>query len=138
MADDETSATTLDDWGKLLLRLSLGGMMLFHGIGKLGEGGIDGITQMVTAKGLPDAVAYGVYVGEIVAPLLIVAGLLTRLSGLVFAFNMGVAIWLAHSADLFVLSDHGSPALELQYLYLLGGLALACLGGGRLAIGKGG
>ncbi|MCB9898930.1 MAG: DoxX family protein [Planctomycetes bacterium] len=132
----DAASTTLEDWGKLLLRLSLGGLMLFHGIGKLGSGGIDGITQMVTAKGLPEAVAYGVYVGEVVAPILIIAGLLTRLAGFVFAFNMAIAIWLAHSADLLTLTEMGAPKLELQYLYLIGGLAIGCLGGGRLVIGK--
>ena len=31
-----------EDWGRLLLRLSIGGLMLFHGFEKL-TGGVDGI-----------------------------------------------------------------------------------------------
>ena len=127
---------TTDDWGKLLLRLAVGGLMLFHGVHKLHHG-VDPIIEMLTAQGLPDAAVYGVYVGELVAPLLIIAGLLTRLAGLIFAFNMGVAIMLAHSAELTVVNpETGAYALELHLLYLFGGLALACMGGGKLVVGK--
>jgi putative oxidoreductase len=127
--------TTLDDWGKLLLRLSVGGLMLFHGIDKL-TNGTAGITQMLVAKGLPEAMVYGVYVGEIVAPLLLLAGMFTRVAGLIVAGNMGVAIMLAHTAELTAVSAHGGSAVELQMLYLMGALALACMGGGKLSVNK--
>ena len=45
------------DLGRLLLRLALGGLIIFHGIAKL-RGGIDPITQLVTATGMPAFVAY--------------------------------------------------------------------------------
>lgn len=51
------------DLGKLLLRVTVGGLMLFHGITKLSQD-IDFIKGTATAKGLPEAIAYGVYVGE--------------------------------------------------------------------------
>ncbi len=59
-----------DDAGKLLLRLAVGGLMLFHGIHKLIDG-VDGISGMLAAQGLPGFIAYGVLVGEVVAPLLV-------------------------------------------------------------------
>jgi putative oxidoreductase len=127
--------TTLDDWGKLLLRLSVGGLMLFHGIHKLNNG-TAGITEMLVANNLPEAMVYGVYVGEIVAPLLLLAGMFTRIAGLIVAFNMGVALLLGHSADLMAVSEHGGSAVELQMLYLMGALALACMGGGKLSVNK--
>ncbi len=133
MADGNT---TLDDWGKLILRLAVGGLMLFHGVAKV-QHGIDGpgsITEMVVAQGLPAELAWGVYVGEIVAPLLIVVGFLTRSAGLVLAFNMGVAVYLAHRADLFTVTEHGAWALELQGFYFFGALAVACLGAGKLSL----
>ena len=55
-----------DDAGKLLLRLAVGGLMLFHGIHKLIDG-VDGISGMLAAQGLPGFIAYGVLVGEVVA-----------------------------------------------------------------------
>ena len=47
-----------EDLGRLLLRLAVGGLMLFHGVHKL-IGGIDGIAGMLAAKGLPGFIAYG-------------------------------------------------------------------------------
>lgn len=122
-----------EDLGKLLLRLTLGGLMLFHGIAKI-TGGIDGISGMLAARGLPAAMAYGVYVGEVLAPLLIVIGLFTRLSAGVFAFNMVIATLLVHAGDLLKLGEHGGWAVELQALYLLPALALVLIGPGHFSI----
>ena len=58
-----------DDAGKLLLRLAVGGLMLFHGIHKLIDG-VDGISGMLAAQGLPGFIAYGVLVGKW-SPLLV-------------------------------------------------------------------
>jgi putative oxidoreductase len=129
------SSAGLQDWGKLILRVSLGGMMLLHGIAKT-RSGVQPIADMLAANGLPAEMVYGVWVGEIVAPLLLIVGLFTRTAGLVLAFNMVVAIYLAHRADVFALTEHGAWAIELQAFYLFGGLAVACLGAGRLSLTK--
>jgi putative oxidoreductase len=81
------------DIGKLILRVSLASLMLFHGYAKI-TGGIEGIKAMITSAGLPSFLAYGVYLGEFVFPLFIIAGLFTRTASLIFAFTMGVAIFL--------------------------------------------
>lgn len=129
-------ATRSEDAGKLLLRLSVGGLMTLHGIGKLGSG-IEKITKMVADAGLPGFVAYGVYIGELVAPLLIILGVLSRVSGAVVAINMVMAIGLAHSADVSKLTGGGGWAIELQLLFLTGGLAITLLGPGRYAVRPG-
>ncbi|MGH8237350.1 MAG: DoxX family protein [Steroidobacteraceae bacterium] len=121
------------DIGRLALRITLGGCMLLHGIAKL-QGGIDGIVQGVAAIGLPGFVAYGVYVGEIVAPLLLILGWYSRIGGALIAINMVFAIAIAHRADLFKLGEQGGWALELQGLYLMTAIALALMGPGRFGI----
>ena len=126
----------LDDGGKLVLRLLVGGLMLPHGIAKI-QGGIAGISGMLAAKGLPEFLAYGVYVGEIVAPLMIIAGWYTRPAALVLAFNMVVAVLLAHSGDLVRLTEHGAWAVELQAFYFFGAIAVALLGAGSYSISGG-
>ena len=131
-----SSEVSNSDWGKLVLRLSIGGMMLCHGIGKI-IGGVDPVVNMVKGVGLPGFIAYGVYVGEVVAPVLLIIGYFTRPAALVLAFTMVTAILLAHSGDIFKLSDHGGWGIETPALFLFGGVAIACLGGGRLAISKG-
>ena len=55
------------DTGLLILRLTLGILMLFHGIAKI-TNGVGGIEGMLTSKGLPAFLAYGVYVGEVIVP----------------------------------------------------------------------
>jgi putative oxidoreductase len=123
-----------DDHGKLLLRAVLAILLLFHGVSKL-MGGIGFITGMLTKAGLPGALGYLVYIGEVVAPLLILVGLFTRPAALVVAINMIVALLLVHTAQFFTLNDQGGWALELQGMYLAGALAVALLGAGRYSIG---
>ena len=120
-----------DDVGKFLLRISLGLLMLSHGLSKMFHG-IDGIKGLVLSKGLPEMLAYGVYLGEVIAPICLVIGLKVRLSSLVMSMTMVMAIALAHSHEIFQLSKHGSPVIELPLLYLLCGLALLSLGGGKI------
>jgi putative oxidoreductase len=132
--DATARALVLDDLGKLLLRVSLGAMLMLHGIAKL-SGGVDGIAGMLQQRGLPGALAYAVFIGELLAPLAMILGLWTRPAALLAAVNMGVAIALAHSADLFKLGQQGGWAIELQGLFLFGALAVMLLGGGRFSLG---
>lgn len=121
------------DLGKLILRLSLGLFVLLHGVAKI-TGGIDFITQVVQKAGLPGFVAYGVYVGEIVAPVLVILGLHARIGAAIIALNMLFAIFLVHTAELFALGQTGGWALELQGMFLFGAIAIALLGPGRFSI----
>lgn len=132
----ETPATLSEDLGKLLLRLTVGGLMLFHGVDKV-TSGIGFIEGLIAAKGLPSAIAYGVYVGEIVAPLLIIVGYGTRAAAAIFAFNMLVATLLVHAGDFLKLGEHGAWALELQAFYGLAAVAIALLGAGRFSASGG-
>jgi putative oxidoreductase len=124
-----------DDIGKLVLRLTLGILMLLHGIAKL-RYGVGGIENMVVSQGLPAFLAYGVFVGEVVAPLLVIAGFYARIGGLIITFNMGVAIALAHSAQLMSISKNGGWELELQGFFLFTGLVVALIGPGKFAINR--
>lgn len=121
--------------GLLILRLTLGILMLFHGVSKLIYG-LDGIEQLLISKGVPSFFAYGVYVGEILMPILIILGFWTRLAALAFALNMLVALLLVHAGDLFSLNQHGGWAVELIGLFFFGGLALFFTGGGDYSVQK--
>ncbi|MFZ5755319.1 MAG: DoxX family protein [Pseudomonadota bacterium] len=123
------------DIAKLVLRLTLGILMLFHGVAKLTHG-IGFIEGMVTSHGLPAFLAWGVYIGEIVAPLMLIAGVQVRIAALIVAANMVVAIVLVHMGDIFAMTDHGGWRLELQGMYLFTALALVLLGGGRYGVQK--
>ncbi|MGJ7510022.1 DoxX family protein [Variovorax sp. GT1P44] len=122
-----------DDTGKLVLRLALGILILLHGISKLSTG-VGGIEGMITSHGLPGALAYLVYIGEIVAPVLMIVGIYTRPAAWITVINMLVAIWLVHLKDIGNLGKSGGWALELQGMFLFAALALAFLGAGRFSV----
>lgn len=113
--------------GLLLLRISIGGLMLFHGVAKL----IHGITFLTEMMGI---LGYAVYIGEVLAPAAILLGFRTRIASIFYAITCIVAIAIAHPADVLSLTAHGGYANELLMLYLLGAIALFFTGGGKYAI----
>lgn len=121
------------DIGKLILRLALAVMMLFHGIAKLNHG-VSGIMGMLEAHGLPGVLAYGVFVGEILAPLMVLVAYQMRVGAILIVVNMVFAIALAHGNDILALGRHGGWAIELQMFYLLSALALVFLGPGKYGL----
>ena len=120
------------DLSLLILRLGVGILMLLHGIAKLK--GIDFIEGMLAKNGLPGFLAYGVYVTEIVAPLLIIIGYRTRLASLILIFGALFAMLLVHSGDIFTLNKAGGWGIELIGLFIIGALALAISGSGKFAL----
>jgi len=126
-----------EDVGKLVGRLGVGGLLLLHGIHKVLTG-IGPVRDMVVSHHLPDLVAYGVYLGEVVGPILVILGLFARVGGLLIVVNMLFAIALAGMGMIAQLNPSGGYALELELFYLLGGLSVALLGAGRLGANIGG
>ena len=130
------NASTQQDLGKLVLRIVLSVLILLHGISKLRHG-LGAIEGMVTAHGLPAFVAYGVLVGEVLAPLLLLLGWISRVGAALVAVNMLFAFALAHMGQLARLNEQGGWALELQGMYLATAIAIALLGPGRYSLGRG-
>ncbi len=127
------------DHAKLILRLAVGFLVLLHGVYKLqNPGAMDFVGGAFAAFGLPAALAYLVYVGEIIAPIMLIAGYQTRVASLLVAITMVVAVVLVHLPQLFTLSPMGGGyALELQVMYLAGALAIFGLGAGKYKLVKG-
>lgn len=124
-----------DALGKLILRLTVGGLMLFHGIAKIRDTGpVDQIANALSQTGLPSFIAYGVYVGEVLAPVMILLGVFCRYGTMLVMVNMLVAILLMHTADMFAINKFGGWQLELQGFYLFGAIAIMFLGSGKYAI----
>lgn len=123
-----------DDVGKLLLRIAVGGLLLFHGIAKAQSGNafVIGVMQQ---HGLPSFLANGSYVAEILAPLMLLAGVQVRIAGLVIAADLLMAILLALRGAIFTVRM-GAWGIETEAFFLLGGLALFFMGGGKYAISR--
>lgn len=119
--------------GLLILRLSIGILMLFHGIAKIFNG-IDGVVSMLENNGLPGFFAFGVYIGEVVAPLLLVLGFRARIAAFLLVMNMLVIVFIAHPDQILSLNQFGAWALELSGLYLFGALTIIFTGAGQYAL----
>jgi putative oxidoreductase len=126
-----------EDLGKFLLRAALAILILFHGIAKI-KTGISPILGMIANVGLPPPLGYLVYIGEVLAPALVLVGVWTRPAALVIAINMTIAVLLVHTSQFFTLAKSGGWALELQGMYFFAALTIALLGAGRFSIGGAG
>ena len=84
------------NFGLLFIRLGLGVCLLMHGIFKLTHG-IDGVKSMLVARGIPDLVAYGAYVGEVLAPAMIIIGVFCRIGALLVIANVLMIIYVLHT-----------------------------------------
>jgi len=129
------NGSTQQDTGKLILRIALGVLIFLHGLSKL-DGGLDGIFKLVETQGFPGFFAYGVIIGEVIAPLLVITGFFSRIGGILIAVNMVFALYLVHQGDIGHLNEQGGWAIELQIMYLVSGAAVALLGPGKWAFNQ--
>ena len=122
--------------GKLILRIVLGMTILLHGIHKLTVG-VDWIGGALGNEGLPGFFKYGVYVGEVIAPLLVIAGWYSRIGAWLIAVNMLFAIGLTSGSELVAInSKTGGFVIELEYLFMFTAIALGLIGPGRYAFNQ--
>jgi len=124
-----------DDLAKLILRLTCGGILLFHGSHKVFHG-IQHVEDMVTAVGLPRFFAYGNYIGEFVAPIFLIIGFKTRIAALIVAFNMLMSILITHSDIMFSRNDFGGWMIETNMLYMLIAVVIFFAGPGKYRLTK--
>ena len=119
--------------GLLILRCTIGILILFHGIANMNSN-YAFIKNVLDGYHIPNFLAYGVFIGEIIAPLFIIIGYKARLTSLIIAFNFLVAILLAHSSDIFSLNQFGGWGIELQVLYLFGSMTIFFTGAGKYTV----
>ncbi|WP_299158280.1 DoxX family protein [uncultured Tenacibaculum sp.] len=119
--------------GLLIQRITIGFLILFHGIANMNSN-YSFIKSLLSGLGLPEIIAYAVFIGEIIAPILIIIGYRARLASLILAFNMLFAILMAHTSEVFSINKYGGWAIELQALYLFGAITILFIGAGKYAI----
>ncbi len=124
------------DLAKLLLRITCGGILLFHGIHKVFVE-IEHVKVIVKNAGLPEFMAYGNIIGEFVAPIFVLLGYKTRIAALIIAFNMLMSIIIAHPDIVFSINDYGGWMIETNMLYLMTAVALVFSGAGKYSLSGG-
>ena len=133
---------TQNDYTGLIMRLTLGGVMLPHGLQKVfglfGGAGLQATMNAFTTKmGLPVPLAVLVILAESAGALGLIFGFCTRLCALGIALVMGGAIYLVHGQHGFFMNWFGRQAGEgFEYHLLALGLALALFihGGGKWSL----
>ncbi len=113
--------------GLLLLRVTIGCMMLVHGLPKL-MSLLSGTIEFADPLGLGPQLSLFLAVGaEVGCSLLLIFGLFTRLATLPLIITMGVAITIIHGADPY-------SKKEMALLYLLPYLTLLLTGAGQFSL----
>lgn len=120
------------DAARLLLRVTLGGVFLFHGIQKITVFGVEGLSGFLGSLGvpLPTLFAYLVMGTETLGGLLLLLGLLTRLVSVPLAVTMVVACLTAHWGAF----DAAAGGMEYPLTLIAVLVALALLGPGRVSL----
>ena len=113
----------------LLMRLTLGAIMVVHGYHKV-FGGLHHHAQMVAGLGLPAWLGYVSAFTEFLGGLLVLAGLFTRAAAFAICINLAVAIWKVHWHNGLT-GDHG---FEFPLAAATLAFALIFFGGGPVAI----
>lgn len=115
------------DIGLLILRVGFSGMMLTHGIPKIGK-------LFETPIKFADPFGFGeipslvlALIGEFVAPILIIIGVKTKLATVPVIITMLVAAFIIHAADPLAVK-------EKALLYLIGFLVILFAGPGKFSI----
>jgi len=124
------------DLAKLLLRVTCGGILLFHGWHKVFVE-IDHVKVMVNNAGLPEVLAYGNLMGEFIAPIMVLIGFKTRIAALIIAFNMLMSILIGHRDIIFSVNDFGGWMIETNMLYMMTAVVLFFTGAGRYSVSRG-
>jgi putative oxidoreductase len=124
--------------GLLVLRVSIGAMMLFgHGWAKFGMFAQTKdkwvVPQIFPLKYLPPSASMiGTLVCEVGASALLILGLLTRPAAFLLGFAMVVAAFQVHAADPFFMA--GGKAKEPAILYLIPCVVLILTGAGVFSL----
>ncbi|GMQ26347.1 hypothetical protein Aoki45_30290 [Algoriphagus sp. oki45] len=116
------------DLGLLLVRLLTGGMMLTHGIPKIGRLLGDGPVRFADPFGLGPEISLSMAIfAEVICSALIILGFKTRWATIPLMITMLVAAFYAHWDDPF-----GKKELPLLYFAAFMGLLLS--GGGKFSL----
>ena len=122
----------IKSFGLLILRLSIGTMLIHHGYEKTAD--IQNFADaFVRPIGIPFPIlaSYIAAYSEIYGSWLLIAGLLTRFAALSIVGTIGVAIYHA-----IVTAGFNIYLLELLVLYMGGALCILLLGGGDFALDR--
>ena len=125
--------TVRTDWGRLVLRIAIGGLLIIHGLQGLADPARRvGLTSSFGVP-LPEISTWLSILGEIGTSVAVVAGLLTRVSALLMAVLMGTTWLVANLGKPLIEAGEPGLAHENSMFFGLAAVAVLLLGPGRLS-----
>lgn len=131
---NKMTKTENNNYGAFLTRLSLGIILLAHGLLKLMVFTIPGTIGYFESLGLPSSVAYLTIFGEVAGGLALILGVYTRLTALLSLPILMGATW-AHLGNGWVFNNQGG-GWEFPALLVALAIIVAIQGSGAYAIRK--
>ncbi len=118
----------LQDLALLIIRLGAGGMMLTHGIPKIGRLFGEGPVKFADPFGLGPEISLGMAIfAEVICTILVMIGFKTRLATIPLIITMLTAAFYAHWDDPF-----GKKELPLLFVCVF--LGILAFGAGKYAV----
>ena len=121
----------------LIIRLTVGGILLVHGIEKLMGPGVHAFAAGLARRGIEPALAgaYVVFFNETVGAVCLMAGFLTRLVGPMIAIEFIFITFIAHFPNGFAFSSpHGGWEYPLLWGLII--FAVSLRGGGPYSVDR--
>ncbi|WIY23922.1 DoxX family protein [Parasedimentitalea psychrophila] len=125
---------TNTNYGAMITRLGLGGVLLSHGLLKVVVFTVPGTVAYFESLGLPAAAAYLTILAELAGGAAILLGLYTRLAALLSMPLLVGALW-AHSGNGWLFSSQGG-GWEFPLLLVVLAASVAVQGSGPFALRK--
>lgn len=129
------------DWVRglswLVIRLTVGGVLLVHGIVKVMGPGVDAFAGGLARRGIEPALpfAYVIFFNETIGAICLMLGLLTRIVGAMIAIEFLVITFVAHFHNGFGFTSPGG-GWEYPLLWGLVIFAISLRGGGPYSLDR--
>ena len=130
MAEANFRENKLHDIAFMGLRTAIGVIFIAHGAGKLSEEGYQGFIGWMSSMGIPEGMAILIALGELIPGILLVVGVLNRISASILALIMVSAIFIVKNAG----SLTGERGYELDLILLAACLVVIVMGPGRVSL----
>jgi putative oxidoreductase len=129
---------TTDDAAMLVLRILLGIVFVPHGMQKI-MGYSATMESFTSHLGIPAILAFFAIMAEVLGPIGLISGFLTRVAAFAISVNMVVCVYLMHWQNGFFMNWFGNQkgeGYEFHILVITIGLALMIRGGGKWSLDK--
>ena len=131
------------DLASLLLRITVGGILILHGVRKT-QNKLQGTINWFNSLGFPFKVtggripAYLAAINEIFFGFMLLVGIFTQIVAAIVVSQMLVALYVAtvkeKSAFISMAGNPGIYGFELDLHYIFGALSLIMIGGGAFSL----